>query len=83
MAGAFSRKTSGISWDLTAFRKIKEHRANAVETPLGVTGLLEYAQSAHRHSAFYAIPPRPMAMPLCCCGDACVRTARPSAFYIF
>ena len=40
MAGAFSRKTSGISCDLTAFRKIKEHRANAVETLLGVTGLL-------------------------------------------
>ena len=40
MAGAFSRKASGISCDLTAFRKIKEHRANAVETPLGVTGLL-------------------------------------------
>ena len=40
MAGAFSRKTSGISCDLTAFRKIKELRANAVETPLGVTGLL-------------------------------------------
>ena len=36
MAGAFSRKASGISCDLTAFRKIKEHRANAVETPLGV-----------------------------------------------
>ena len=40
MAGAFSRKASGISCDLTAFRKIKEHRAKAVETPLGVTGLL-------------------------------------------
>ena len=40
MAGAFSRKASGISCDLTAFRKIKELRANAVETPLGVTGLL-------------------------------------------
>ena len=40
MAGAFSRKTSGISCDLTAFRKIKELRANAVETPLGVTGVL-------------------------------------------
>ena len=40
MAGAFSRKASGITCDLTAFRKIKEHRANAVETPLVVTGLL-------------------------------------------
>ena len=40
MAGTFSRKTSGISCDLTAFRKIKELRANAVETPLGVTGVL-------------------------------------------
>ena len=40
MAGAFSRKASGISCDLTAFRKIKELCANAVETPLGVTGLL-------------------------------------------
>ena len=40
MVGAFSRKRSGISCDLTAFRKIKELRANAVETPLGVTGLL-------------------------------------------
>ena len=45
MAGAFSRKPSGISCDLTAFRKIKEHRANAVETPLGVTGLLSDSSS--------------------------------------
>ena len=43
----------------------------------------EYAQSARRRSAFYAIPPRPMAMPLRCCGDACVLTARTSAFCIF
>ena len=42
MAGAFSRKTLGISCDLTAFRKIKELRANAVETPLGVTGVLGF-----------------------------------------
>ena len=42
-----------------------------------------YAQSAHRRSAFYAIPPRPMAMPLRCCGDACVRSARTSVFCIF
>ena len=41
MAGAFSRKTLEISCDLTAFRKIKELRANAVETPLGVTGVLD------------------------------------------
>ena len=43
----------------------------------------EYAQSAHRRTAFYAIPPRPMAMPLRCCGDACVRTAHTLAFCIF
>ena len=43
----------------------------------------EYAQSAHRRSAFYATPPCPMAMPLRCCGDACVRTARYSAFCNF
>ena len=40
MTGAFSRKTSGISCALTVLRKNKEHRVNAVETPLGVTGLL-------------------------------------------
>ena len=40
MTGAFSRKTSGIFCALTVVRKIKEHRANAVETPLGMTGLL-------------------------------------------
>ena len=56
-------------------------RANAERTPSdGVC--FEYAQSAHRRSAFYAIPPRPMAMPLRCCGDACVRTARTSALCI-
>ena len=36
-----------------------------------------------RTVAIYAIPPRPMAMPLRCYGDACVRTARTSAFFIF
>ena len=39
--------------------------------------------SAHRRLAFYVIPPRPMAMALRCCGDACVLTARTSAFCIF
>ena len=43
----------------------------------------EYTQSAHRRSTFYATPPCPMAMPLRCCGDACVRTARISAFCNF
>ena len=43
----------------------------------------EYAQSGHRRSAFYATPPCPMAMPLRCCGDACVRTVRTSAFCNF
>ena len=47
MAGAFSRKTLGISGDLTAFRKIKEIRANAVETPLGVTGVLKFSRSPY------------------------------------
>ena len=40
MTGPFSRKTSGFSCDLTALRKIKELRANALETPLGVIGVL-------------------------------------------
>ena len=35
----FSRKISGFSCDLTALRKIKQLRINAVETRLGVTGL--------------------------------------------
>ena len=43
----------------------------------------EYAQSARRRSAIYAIPLHQMAMPLRCCGDACVHTARTSAFCIF
>ena len=49
MTGAFSRKSSGIACALTVLRKIKEHRANAVETPLGVTGLLGTAKSARTH----------------------------------
>ena len=43
----------------------------------------EYAQSAHRRLAFYATPPCPMAMPLHCCGDACIRTAHTLAFCNF
>ena len=43
----------------------------------------EYAQSARRRSAFYAIPPRPMAMPLRCCSHACVLTALTSSLCIF
>ena len=49
MEGAISRKASGISCDLTVFRKIKEHRANAVETPLGVTGLLVKREKRKRN----------------------------------
>ena len=40
MTWALSRKNNRIPCDLTSFRKIKELLANAVETPLGVTGLL-------------------------------------------
>ena len=40
MTGPFSRKISGFSCDLTALQKIKQLRAKAVETRLGVTGLL-------------------------------------------
>ena len=57
-------------------------RANAKRTPSDGS-CFEYAQSARRRSAFYAILPRPMAMPLLCCGDACVLTAHISAFCIF
>lgn len=42
-----------------------------------------HAQSARRRSAFYAIPPHSLAMPLRCRGDACDSTARRSAFCIF
>ena len=43
----------------------------------------EHAQSACRHSAFYAIPQRLLGMPLRCCGDACDRTVSTSAFCMF
>ena len=43
----------------------------------------EDGQSACRRSAFYAIPQRPLAMPLCWCGDACDRPARTSSICIF
>ena len=55
MAGAFSRKTSGISCDLTAFRIIKEHRANAVETPLGVTGVLPIPHRMRLNDVYFTI----------------------------
>lgn len=42
-----------------------------------------HAQSARRHSAFYAVPSRLLAMPLRCRGDDCGRNARTSAFCIF
>ena len=43
----------------------------------------EYAESAPRRSAFYAILQRILAIPLRCLGDSSDRTARTSAFYIF
>ena len=43
----------------------------------------ENVQSVRHPSAFFAIPQCLLAMPLCCYGDACDRTARTSAFYIF
>ena len=43
----------------------------------------EHAQSVRRRLAFYTITQCPLAMPLRCCGDACDRTARTSAIYIF
>ena len=57
MTGAFSRKTSGISWDLAAFQKIKELCANAVETPLGVIGLLAVGsvRNGHEVEIFFLI----------------------------
>ena len=42
-----------------------------------------HAQSVHRRSVFYAIPQRPLALPLCCYRDACECTAHTSAFCIF
>ena len=41
-----------------------------------------HARSARRRSAFHAIPQRPLAMLLRCCGYACDRTARTSAICI-
>ena len=52
-----------------------EHRAIA-ERRL----CFEHTQSAHRRSAFYAIPRCLVAMPPRCCGNGCDRTARTSAF---
>ena len=37
----FHEKYQGFSWDLTALWKIKQIRANAEETRLGVTGALD------------------------------------------
>ena len=34
-------------------------------------------------SEFYVIPQSPLAMPLCCYGDACVPTVGTSAICIF
>ena len=39
VTGPFTRKLSGFSCDLTALQKIKQLRANTMETQLGVTGL--------------------------------------------
>ena len=60
-----------------------------VEILCALTVLSLRAHGAHSACAalslfqFYATPPCPMAMPLLCCGDACVRTARTSALCKF
>ena len=67
---------------LRGFGDLTAYPLRYIKTPSdGVC--FEYAKSAHRRSAFYATPVCPMAMPLRCCSDACVRTARTSAFCNF
>ena len=66
--------------DLTAFP------LRSIRTPSerqATVFVLSMLKSARRRSAFNAIPPRSIAMPLLCCGYACVLTVRTSGFCIF
>ena len=67
-------------WGLTAF---KDTLLRSYGDHTAIPRCLYWACSKCALSAFYVIPQGPLAMPLCCCVDACNRTECTSAICIF